>query len=80
LDDLSNSAPAVRLYSRGRETARPEDGTGKGEIMPHDNVMVEVRRMFGMTDFDPEILKEIQKKFGDADMFGNPETILKVTN
>jgi hypothetical protein len=45
-----------------------------------DNVMVEVRRMFEMTDFDPENLKEIQKKFGDADMFGNPETILKVTN
>jgi hypothetical protein len=45
-----------------------------------DNVMVEVRRMFEMTDFDPETLKEIQKKFGDADMFGNPETILKVTN
>jgi len=28
--------------------------------------MVEVRRMFEMTDFDPEIQKEIQKKFGDA--------------
>jgi len=26
---------------------------------------VEVRRMFDMTDFDPETQKEIQKKFGD---------------
>jgi hypothetical protein len=31
-----------------------------------DNEMVEVRRMFDMTDFDPETQKEIQKKFGDA--------------
>jgi hypothetical protein len=31
-----------------------------------DNEMVEVRRMFDITDFDPEIQKEIQKKFGDA--------------
>jgi hypothetical protein len=32
-----------------------------------DNEMVvEVRRMFEVTDFDPEIQKEIQKKFGDA--------------
>jgi hypothetical protein len=31
-----------------------------------DNVTVEVRRMFEITDFDPEIQKEIQKKFGDA--------------
>ena len=31
-----------------------------------DNEMVEVRRMFDLTDFDPEIQKEIQKKFGDA--------------
>src|SRR5579863_4214150 len=30
-----------------------------------DNEMVEVRRMFDMTDFDPETQKEIQKKFGD---------------
>jgi len=29
-----------------------------------DNEMVEVRRLFEMTDFDPEIQKEIQKKFG----------------
>lgn len=28
--------------------------------------MVEVRRMFDLTDFDPETQKEIQKKFGDA--------------
>jgi hypothetical protein len=28
--------------------------------------MVEVRRMFEITDFDPEIQKEIQKKFGDV--------------
>jgi hypothetical protein len=31
-----------------------------------DNEMVEVRRMFEITDFDPEIPSEIQKKFGDA--------------
>ena len=31
-----------------------------------DNEMVEVRRMFDLTDFDPETQKEIQKKFGDA--------------
>ena len=31
-----------------------------------DNEMVEVRRMFEITDFDPEIQIEIQKKFGDA--------------
>jgi hypothetical protein len=31
-----------------------------------DNEMVEVRRMFDLTDFDPEVQKEIQKKFGDA--------------
>ncbi len=31
-----------------------------------DNEMVEVRRMFDLTDFDPEIQKEIQKKFGDG--------------
>jgi hypothetical protein len=29
--------------------------------------MVEVRRMFDMTDFDPETQNEIQKKFGDID-------------
>src|ERR1700721_1547838 len=27
---------------------------------------VEVRRMFDLTDFDPEAQKEIQKKFGDV--------------
>jgi hypothetical protein len=32
-----------------------------------DNEMVvEVRRMFALTDFDPETQKEIQKKFGAA--------------
>jgi hypothetical protein len=31
-----------------------------------DNEMVEVRRLFEITDFDPETQKEIQKKFGDA--------------
>ena len=30
-----------------------------------DNEMVEVRRMFEITDFDPETQKEIQNKFGD---------------
>jgi hypothetical protein len=34
-------------------------------IPGEDNVTVEVRRMFDLTDFDPEIQKEIQKKFGD---------------
>ena len=32
-----------------------------------DNEMVEVRRMFEMSDFDPEVQIEIQKKFGDID-------------
>ena len=32
-----------------------------------DNEMVEVRRMFEMSDFDPDTQKEIQKKFGDID-------------
>jgi len=31
-----------------------------------DNEMVEVRRLFDITDFDPRDPKEIQKKFGDA--------------
>ncbi len=31
-----------------------------------DNEMVEVRRMFDISDFDPEVQKEILKKFGDA--------------
>jgi hypothetical protein len=31
-----------------------------------DNLMVEVRRMFDVTDFDPQTQKEIQKKFPDA--------------
>jgi len=31
-----------------------------------DEMVVEVRRLFDLTDFDPEIQKEIQKKFGDA--------------
>jgi hypothetical protein len=30
-----------------------------------DIEMVEVRRLFDLTDFDPETQKEIQKKFGD---------------
>jgi hypothetical protein len=31
-----------------------------------NELVVEVRRMFDLTDFDPETQKEIQKKFGDA--------------
>lgn len=31
-----------------------------------DNEMVEVRRMFDLTDFDAETQKEIQKKFGEG--------------
>ena len=30
-----------------------------------DNEMVEVRRLFEITDFDPETQKEIQQKFGE---------------
>ena len=30
-----------------------------------DNEMVEVRRMFDLTDFDPKTQKYIQEKFGD---------------
>ena len=30
-----------------------------------DNEMVEVRRLFDLTDFDPETQEEIRKKFGD---------------
>jgi hypothetical protein len=35
-------------------------------IPGEDNLTVEVRRMFDLTDFDPGTQKEIQKKFGDA--------------
>jgi hypothetical protein len=34
-------------------------------IPGQDNEMVEVRRLFDMTDFDADTQKEIQKKFGD---------------
>jgi hypothetical protein len=34
-------------------------------IPGQDNEMVEVRRLFDLTDFDPETQKEIRKKFGD---------------
>jgi|SRR5882724_2594678 len=35
-------------------------------IPAKDNEMVvEVRRLFDMTDFDPEVQKEIKKKYGD---------------
>src|SRR6202142_200068 len=34
-------------------------------IPGQDSETVEVRRMFELTDFDPETQKEIQKKFGD---------------
>ena len=34
-------------------------------IPGRDNEMVEVRRMFDLTDFDPETQKYIQEKFGD---------------
>src|ERR1700732_3612711 len=30
-----------------------------------DEMIIEVRRLFDLTDFDPETQKEIQKKFGD---------------
>ena len=35
-------------------------------IPGRDNETVEVRRMFDLTDFDPETQKEIQKKYPDA--------------
>jgi hypothetical protein len=35
-------------------------------IHGNDNEMVEVRRLFDITDFDAETQKDIQKKFGDA--------------
>ena len=34
-------------------------------IPGRDNEMVEVRRLFDLTDFDPETQEYIQKKFGD---------------
>ena len=34
-------------------------------IPGQDNEMVEVRRLFDMSDFDPETQKEIQERFGD---------------
>jgi hypothetical protein len=38
-----------------------------------DNLIVEVRRMFEMADFDPEVQKEIQKRFGDIDAAPGPQ-------
>ena len=32
-----------------------------------DEMVVEVRRLFDVTDFDPDTQKEIQKRFGDAE-------------
>jgi hypothetical protein len=46
--------------------AREEALEWASRIPGEDNVMVEVRRMFDVTDFDPETQKEIQKKFPDA--------------
>jgi hypothetical protein len=34
-------------------------------IPGQDNETVEVRRMFDVSDFDPETQKEIQKRFGE---------------
>ena len=39
-------------------------------IPGRDNETVEVRRMFDLTDFDPETQKEIQKKFSAAAEMG----------
>jgi len=47
--------------------SREEALDWRSRIPVEDNVMVEVRRMFEVTDFDPETQKEIQTKFGDAD-------------
>jgi hypothetical protein len=46
--------------------SREEALAWASRIPGSDNEMVEVRRLFDITDFDPETLKEIQKKFGDA--------------
>jgi hypothetical protein len=44
----------------------PEEALEWASRIPgEDNVTVEVRRMFDITDFDPEAQKEIQKRFGD---------------
>ncbi len=49
------------------EVKSREEALEWGSRIPgSDNEMVEVRRMFDLTDFDPEIQNEIQKKFGDA--------------
>jgi len=45
--------------------SREEALAWASRIPGKDNEMVEVRRMFDLTDFDPETQKEIQKKFGD---------------
>jgi hypothetical protein len=44
-----------------------EEALEASRIPGSDNEMVEVRRMLEITDFDPEIQNEIQKKFGDPD-------------
>jgi hypothetical protein len=45
--------------------SREEALAWAARIPGKDNEMVEVRRMFDLSDFDPEVQKEIQKKFGD---------------
>jgi hypothetical protein len=37
------------------------------KIPGRDNEMVEVRRMFDISDFDPETQEKIQERFGDID-------------
>jgi hypothetical protein len=46
--------------------SREEAFEWASRIPGSDNEMVEVRRLIEITNFDPEIQKEIQKKFGDA--------------
>jgi hypothetical protein len=49
-----------------RVKSREEALEWASRIPGEDNLMVEVRRLIEITDFDPETQKEIQKKFGDG--------------
>src|SRR6201998_1242619 len=47
-----------------RDCEQPRDWASRTPAKDNEMV-VEVRRMFDLTDFDPETQKEIQKRFGD---------------
>src|SRR5579863_9567107 len=56
--------------------SREEALAWAARIPGKDDEMVEVRRMFDLTDFDPETQKYIQEKFGDdvyVEMGGEPD-------